>query len=391
MVYKIKKNTKLFINIFLINLIFVNFKIILFFNNLFSFIEYKKEFTNIEIFLNLTKKKKDKKIFKKINAPKISIISPLFNNDRYILRFLNNIQFQNFINLEIILIDDCSKDNSIKIIEEYKKYDKRIILIKNKKNRGTFISRNLGVLYSNGKYIIIPDPDDILSKNILNICYKYAEKYNFEIIRFNRYRGNNEIVFNDIENKIVGQPELSTYIFYEYKELDRIDSWITNKLIKKETYIGALNTLNNYYLNLYIKFSEDVMMNYILYRSSKSLYCIKKIGYYHIKNSISLTKTLFMYSELKIKSFFIVIKLVFDYSKNTKKEKDMSQFLFTQINKNFNNAHKLSIINYSYFYNDLINNLIYCKFFSKENKLILENYKNIIDFKHNNKILLKKK
>ena len=276
------------------------------------------------------------------------------------MRFLRSIQYQNFINLEIVLIDDCSKDNSIKIIEEYKKYDKRIILIKNKINRGTFISRNLGALYSNGKYIIFPDPDDILSRNILNNCYKYAEKYNYEIIRFNRYIGDKQKVFHDIENKIIRQPELSTLIFYENNELERMDSWITNKLIKKDIYIRALNTLNNYYLNLYIKFSEDVMMNYILYRSSKLLYCIKKIGYYHIKSSNSITKTLFMFSKVKIRAFFIVIKLVFDFSKNTKKEKDMFQFLFTQINENFNKVHQLSIINYNSFFNNLINTFLNC-------------------------------
>jgi len=197
MVCIINKKANCFIKILLINVIviFLNSKIILFFKNLFYFIEYQQEFINFELFLNLAKKNKTKKIFKKINAPKISIISPLYNNDRYLMRFLNNIQHQNFINLEIILIDDCSKDNSIKIIEEYKKCDKRIILIKNKINRGTFISRNLGVLFSNGKYLIIPDPDDILSRNILNNCYKYAEKYNYEIIRFNRYKGNKEKIF----------------------------------------------------------------------------------------------------------------------------------------------------------------------------------------------------
>ena len=199
--------------------------------------------------------------------------------------------------------------------------------------------------------------------------------------------------FHDNENKIVGQPELSTLIFYEYNELERIDSWITNKLVKKEIYIGALNTLNNYYLNLYIKFSEDVMMNYILYRSSKSLYCIKKIGYYHIKTSNSLTKTLFMFSQVKIKAFFIVIKLIFDYSKNSKKEKDMSQFLFTQINNKFSNAHKLSIINYNSFFNNIINAFYHCKFFSKDNILFLENYKHIIKNSINNikneKLILK--
>ena len=123
-------------------------------------------------------------------------------------------KYQSFNNIEIILIDDSSKDNSKKTIEDYIKEDERIYLIKNRKNKGTFVSRNLDVLFSKGKYIIIPDPDDIISRNILKMCYKYAEKYNCEIIRFNIYKGNNILNFKEnIIKKIIYQPELSTHIF----------------------------------------------------------------------------------------------------------------------------------------------------------------------------------
>ena len=301
-----------------------------------------------------------------------------------------NIQYQNFNNLEILLIDDKSNDNTVKIIEEYKKEDERIILIKNKKNKGTFTSRNLGVYYAKAKYIIIPDPDDIIDKNIINSCFKYAQKYNYEIIRFNRYVGNNKVVFNDIvknmENKALYQPELLNYIFYGNNELNIIDYWISNKFLTKEMYIQAINSLNKYYINLNISFAEDAMINFIIYRTAKSLYFIEKVGYYYIKNSISITNNLFRNSELRIKFGFIFIKLVFDYSKNTKKEKDMFNHIFTNINKNFNILYKLSNINKDFtFYINFINDYLKCKFISKENRFILENYKNIINKQINNK------
>ena len=122
--------------------------------------------------------------FKKVYNPKISIISPIFNRERYLLRFLLSIQYQNFKDLEIIFIDDLSKDNSVKLINEYKNIDKRIKLLKNIINKGTFKSRNTGLLYSKGQYTIFPDPDDLLSHNILNICYKYSKKFKYEVIRF---------------------------------------------------------------------------------------------------------------------------------------------------------------------------------------------------------------
>ena len=83
------------------------------------------------------------------------------NTEKYILRFIRNIQNQFFENIEIILVDDFSLDNSKKIIEKLQKDDERIALIKHKNNKGTLISRKNGILKSKGKYIIIPDSDDI--------------------------------------------------------------------------------------------------------------------------------------------------------------------------------------------------------------------------------------
>ena len=70
-----------------------------------------------------------------------------------------------FDNYEIIFVDDYSTDKNIILLENYQKNAQRIIIIKNKKNKGMFINRNLGVLYSNGKYTILPDSDDLLAKN----------------------------------------------------------------------------------------------------------------------------------------------------------------------------------------------------------------------------------
>ena len=159
------------------------------------------------------------------------------------------------------------------MIKESQKKDKRIILLKNKKNKGTLISRNIGVIYSKGKYIILPDPDDIINKNILNICYKYAEKYNCEMIRFNMYIGNKKIFFNEIvnkfDNRFIYQPELSTYLYYGNNELQIIDFYITNKFIKKDLYIRTINYIENRYLNLYMIFMEDSMINYKHYSKKK--------------------------------------------------------------------------------------------------------------------------
>ena len=180
------------------------------------------------------------KEFKKRDKPKISIIAAIYNREKFLSRFLKNLQYQNFKDIEIIFIDDFSKDNSIKIIKEFQKRDKRVILIRNRENKGTFVARNIGIIYSKGKYINIPDPDDILSKDILKISFRMAKKYNYDIIRFNicNTRGylDNSKLFTDIQKGPIYQPDLSNYIFYGSKELQIIDMVIFNKFVKRETF-----------------------------------------------------------------------------------------------------------------------------------------------------------
>jgi cellulose synthase/poly-beta-1,6-N-acetylglucosamine synthase-like glycosyltransferase len=78
--------------------------------------------------------------------PKISVIMPIYNGGRYLKNSLVSIEIQNLKEIEIILIDDCSTDNSISIIEDYMKKDLRIRLIKNIKNRKILYSKFFFIL-----------------------------------------------------------------------------------------------------------------------------------------------------------------------------------------------------------------------------------------------------
>ena len=377
-----KKKIILFIKTFIVI-------IRLFFNNIISYIHlfdnyinYKNEVQKIEKYFKYCNNQiKKLQKFKKIKSSKISVISPVYNREKFIPRFIGNIQNLNFKEIEIIFVDDKSIDKSVELIEKYKKKDKRIILIRNKKNRGTFVSRNLGVL-------ILPDPDDIISKDILRICYNYGEKYNYDIIKFISYKGHEKMIsekFNIfLKKRPIYQPELSTYMYYGNNELEIIDFYINDKFIKKNAYIKALNSLNKFYLNIYMTFMEDTLMNYILYRTSKSFYFIKKIGYKYKRTTESITNKLFIISEIRIKFIFIYIKFIFDFSKNTKFEKDMLNYHLNRMIQNFNiynNLSKLNFINDFYFYYEIINMIINCKFISNENMNLLFKLKNIIEKK----------
>ena len=205
-------------------------------------------------------------------------------------------------------------------------------------------------------------------------------KYNYEIIRFYSliYR-NNDFTFNKIlnnlENRPIYQPELSTYMFYGYNnELKIIDGYINNKFIKREIYIKSLNILEKLYLNMYITFMEDSMITFIIYRIAKSFFFLKKFGYYYLRNSISISKNLNKISDLKFKFIFIYLKIIYDYSKMTKYDKDMANILFTNLN-NFIIKNTSTFKKYYYLFKDIINICFKSTFITDENKNMLNDFK----------------
>ena len=341
------------------------------------------EFKTIEHYLKICDSKEIiNKMPKKKSIPKVSVISPIHNREKYLLRFINSIQNQKFSNFEIIFIDDFSKDNSIIIIEDFQKKDLRIHLLKNKKNKGTFISRNIGVLNSKGEYLILPDPDDIISKDIINVSYNLAKRNNYEMIRFNIYIGNERLFLENIVNKLeerpIYQPELSTYLFYGLGYLQQIDFNLSNKFIQRISYIKALNYLNKYYLKIYMLIFEDGLMNYFLYRTVKSYYFLKQVGYYYIKNNDSITKKSLTYKTLKY--IFIQLKFFFEFSKNTSYEKNMVNLLLKRLLffiYKFENIIKYLKYDFTFYY-DIINKYLKSVFIKFDNKIYLGKLKYLI-------------
>jgi len=351
---------------------FCNHKI----SNIFQNYNFIKECNKIENYLKLCNSEITRlKKVKKSKNPKVSIISPIYNRGKYILRFIKSIQNQKFKEIELILIDDFSTDDTKSLIKKYQEEDKRIILIGNKKNRGTFASRNIGVLKSKGQYIMLPDPDDIIAQDSLIFFYNLAIKNDYELIRFYIYTGNKNIYFHNHvihqQSRPVYQPELSTYLFYALKILRQIDYNVSNKFVKREALIRALNLIDTG-IFLYIINFEDGILNYFLYRVSKSFYLKKKIAYYYIKNHDSITSK--RINTLDIKFIFLHLKFVFEYSKNTKYEKDMSNILFRRIAIWRRIQKRILRINEDfYFYLNIIDAFLANEFINNNNKKYLRN------------------
>ena len=115
----------------------------------------------------------------------ISIIVPIYNSEKYLKKCIDSIINQTKKELEIILINDGSTDNSEKIIKEYK--DKRIKYIKNT-NQGIGTTRNQGIKEATGKYLMFIDSDDYIENNACELLYNKAEKDNLDMVVCDFYR-----------------------------------------------------------------------------------------------------------------------------------------------------------------------------------------------------------
>lgn len=111
-----------------------------------------------------------------VNSPKVSIIVPVYNVEKYLHRCVDSILLQTFTDFELLLIDDGSTDKSVDICDKYALKDSRIRVF-HKKNGGVSSARNLGIKKSSGVYILFVDSDDYLSPSHLNNYIKYIGNY----------------------------------------------------------------------------------------------------------------------------------------------------------------------------------------------------------------------
>ncbi len=113
---------------------------------------------------------------------KISIIIPVYNSEKVIARCLESVLNQDYKNIEIIIINDGSKDRSQEIIEQYSKIDGRIKIIKTE-NQGVSSARNLGIQNASGKYVCFLDADDYVDKDMYNELVKQIKENDMVICR----------------------------------------------------------------------------------------------------------------------------------------------------------------------------------------------------------------
>ncbi len=121
---------------------------------------------------------------------KVSIIVPLYNDEKYVEECLNSLRDQKFFGFEILMVDDCGIDKTLELAKKFADVSNRnnkftCKLIENKKNVGLAASRNKGILQAKGKYVVFLDADDYLSHDALEKIYTRMESQNLEELYFN--------------------------------------------------------------------------------------------------------------------------------------------------------------------------------------------------------------
>ena len=229
----------------------------------------------------------DKNRYKMSKHPKLSIIIPIYNRAKYIETILLSMQNQNLKDIEIIFIDDESKDSGIEIIEEFMKEDDRIILLKNKKNSGIFYSRFAGLVFSKGEYIAFADSDDFFLPDIFGNAYNTGIHKNVEIVQWstlveNRERKVEEGEQNHTADVVLTSNELKYYMFYEhhdnYARLENHFLW--DKIYKRNLLLRSMHKFPDDLINDHISTNEDNFFLFVIFQNANSYCFINQYGYY---------------------------------------------------------------------------------------------------------------
>lgn len=151
--------------------------------------------------------------------PKISVIVPIYNTEKYLPKCLDSLTGQTLKDIEIICVNDCSTDNSFQILQKYAVNDDRIKIIDLKENTGAAVARNKGIDEANGEYIGFVDSDDFVDEDFYEKLYNKAVETGADTVKGNIYNFDEttgKVELTDFYNKNDEIQENSVYFLYGF-------------------------------------------------------------------------------------------------------------------------------------------------------------------------------
>lgn len=213
-----------------------------------------------------------------LERKKLSVIIPVYNTEKYIDKCLFSVCNQTYKNLEIIIVNDGTLDNSEEIINKYLNLDSRIVYLK-KENGGLSSARNFGLLHATGDFFAFVDSDDFIELDMYESMMKYSN--NADIIISGHY------IFDGKTETISGIKNYSPLTLNSQEALIElcknkyIESHVWDKLYKKDLFDNICFPLNKNY--------EDIYIMHKLFEKAKSIVHINNPKYYYVKRSNSIS------------------------------------------------------------------------------------------------------
>lgn len=261
-----------------------------------------------------------------MSEPTISIIIPVYNVEKYLRECLDSCINQTLEDIEIICVDDCSPDNSIKILEEYQQKDSRIKIFRHEKNKNLGAARNTGLQNATGGYVWFVDSDDYIDSKACQILYDAIEKFDVDLLCFS------SIQFVDMDKKqcfcynpASNQGIQTDKVYYpktNWKEIKFLH--LNNSACK---YLVRRCAIQNFKFREGV-WHEDADFTPILFSSVSSFCCISYTAYFRRIHQDSITQK--PMSQKRLEDYISVAESLDEFIVNNRIRK--KHFLYKYLN-----------------------------------------------------------
>ena len=288
------------------------------------------------------------------NLTEISVIIPVYNGYSSLSKAILSIQNQDFKNIEIIIIDDKSTDNSVSLVNELMEKDIRIKLYKNEVNKGIFFSKFDGISKAEGKYVMILNQNDFYTQvNCFSTLYDIAEANKIEVIGFASLIGKSTIIQNKdlnlnhyIETPILYHPDILKEMYKDNLNgtfVNEISS-ISNYFFRKDIFNNVKSFIENI-IEKKINYHNNFLLYFLMSRNAYNLKHIKNIFHFRLLNQDNVSpnginnynKKIKEEENLKCSSLLYYAQFLLQNTINTKTDRKLASF---EINNFLNNGCK---------------------------------------------------
>ena len=256
--------------------------------------------------------------FVRSENPKISVIIPMYNEEKNALTIIRSVQNQTLQDLEIVCVNDNSNDKTLEILQSLQKVDPRITIITNTTNRGVIYNRIFGALHSKGEYVTFIDADDamcnfeIFQKAYDNATKDYGEK--LDIVHYQtcgcKYLDNGEMdrfylffTFNLYNfNKVIKQPEIRDNYMQKKKHVTG-SGFVFDKIYSRPLMKRIADYIGPHIWNQNLIFVDDFLLAFAAMRTTDSIVNSGQVGYWHFMDTVtSTTSNVFEIVENRLKN-----------------------------------------------------------------------------------------